>query len=702
MRNVNRISLCLCIVLSALTVSGPLASADIVLGTVEKVSLGQYTSYQLDIESMGLGLYGGPDYDQGYRNRDGWAGGGSLGNDETRLYLTDQFAAMGLEVSEQGRYKNIVGELTGLGTPENIYIVCGHFDTTSNGERPGGDDNASGTAGVIEAARVLTQYSFDSTLRFIGFNAEEDWMKGSQDYVDNVVLANDENIMGVINLDMILRPAWDARPEEPSDLDVITGEFEACLLWAEAFVSTAAIYTPSLLFDEITPHTDYYYASDQGPFITAGYPALLAIENTAPEVWGGSNDYYHSPEDASDALANDPCSPSGVVYDYAFATDVVRATVATLAIEAGLIEQIASEFCPGQTIPTDTVDDLEFFTIASEPYMAVANTANGDTYSVESPLFKWDGEHFVEHQVFPTHGASDWEFVSIAGDHYLLLANTRDDQTHNIDSLVFRWDGERFVEHQSIPTNGATDWECFVIGEDQYAAVANAYDDITANTDSHIYKWNGTRFELFQSVATNGASAWSAFSIGEAVYLAVANAGNGETQQVDSKMLQWIGGAFEEVQSLPTDTASDLEFFTVQDDAFLAIANQGNDPNVTANSEIFRWDGTEFTHLQSIPTYRAVDGDAFGLRDESYLAFANATPATDSKVYRWNGMRFVEAASIHTGGATSSAFLTFNDHHYFALAAAGTTEGKAIVVYEYGSPCHTPSDGSPAEADSND
>ena len=150
MRRLNRFFSCFPIVFLSLTLSASSAYADLVMDAVEKVSLGQYTRYQLDIESMGLGLYGGPNYNQGYRNRDGWAGGGTLGNDETRLYLTDQFAAMGLEVSTQGLYKNIVAELPGIHTPEKIYIVCGHFDTTSNGERPGGDDNASGTAGVLK------------------------------------------------------------------------------------------------------------------------------------------------------------------------------------------------------------------------------------------------------------------------------------------------------------------------------------------------------------------------------------------------------------------------------------------------------------------------------------------------------------------------------------------------------------------------
>jgi hypothetical protein len=309
------------------------------LNVVKKVSPRQYRAYQVEIQNMGLGLYGGPAYDQGYRNRDsGIFFGDTLGNQEARLYLVDQFSSMGLDVTVQGFYKNVVAELPGIQTPEDIYIVSAHYDTTSNGERPGGDDNASGTAGVLEAARVLSQYRFNSTLRFIGFNTEEDWMLGSQDYVDRVVVANNENVLGVINLDMILRPGWDSDPQEPIDLDVVTGASPACSVWAYVFMDAVATYTPSLVIDPAAPDTADWTASDQGPFISAGYPALLIIENTAHEIWSGrSNVYYHGAEDASDALANDASSPSGVTYDYGFATDVVRATAATLALEAGLV-----------------------------------------------------------------------------------------------------------------------------------------------------------------------------------------------------------------------------------------------------------------------------------------------------------------------------------------------------------------------------
>ncbi len=330
----------------------PPVRGDAIQDVVNKVSVEQYRTYEVDLENMGLGLYGGPFYDQGVRNRDGWAGNGTLGNQEARLYLTDKLSALGLAVSIQGIYKNVVAEWRGTEKPQEVYIVCAHYDTTSGGERPGGDDNASGTAGVLEAARVLTQYQFRSTLRFIGFNAEEEWMRGSLEYVQS--LPEDANIMGVINLDMILRPAWDKDPNEPNDLEVETLEAPFCIAWVQAFVAAATTYVPSLQIDPNSHYPLAWEAGDHGPFVYAGYPAFVAIENTAEEVWSGnSNVYYHSAQDASDALANSALSPSGVRYDYDFAANVVKATVATLALRAGLIPPADPNAGPQPAAPVD-------------------------------------------------------------------------------------------------------------------------------------------------------------------------------------------------------------------------------------------------------------------------------------------------------------------------------------------------------------
>jgi len=89
-----------------------------------------------------------------------------------------------LQYFNMGSYdcENVVCELPGTTTPSNIVIICGHLDSTSPSPQtnaPGADDNASGSATVIEAARVMSHYYFDNTIRFICFGGEEQGLYGS-------------------------------------------------------------------------------------------------------------------------------------------------------------------------------------------------------------------------------------------------------------------------------------------------------------------------------------------------------------------------------------------------------------------------------------------------------------------------------------------------------------------------------------------
>jgi Zn-dependent M28 family amino/carboxypeptidase len=188
----------------------------------------------------------------------------------------------------------------------------------------------------------MSQFQFKSTIRFIAWGGEEGWMRGSYDYLFNEVMAKDENLVGMLNLDMILRPGFDNNPNEPIDLDVSTGGEANCMTLANDFLAAAGKYAPGLPLDTRNPQTEYWYPSDQGPFIEYGYAALMIAENTAGEIWGGSHAYYHTWQDASDRAANDPNNGTGVVYDYGFATDAVRASVGLIGEKAELVPEPAS------------------------------------------------------------------------------------------------------------------------------------------------------------------------------------------------------------------------------------------------------------------------------------------------------------------------------------------------------------------------
>lgn len=688
MRTFRRIARTSVVLLSLiLTPSAP--GEDPILDLVNRVSLDQYQVYQVDIQNMGLGLYGGPAYNQGSRNRDGWRSGGTLGNQEACLYLSDQFTAMGLTTTIQGNYRNVVGELTGVTNPRNVYIIGGHYDTTSSGEYPGGDDNASGTAGVVEAARILSRYRFDATLRFIGFNAEEDWMWGSQDYVNKVLVPGGDNVLGVINLDMILRPAWDSQPTLPIDLELETANTAKNVAWVNVFRTAATKYVPLLPIDPTAPHTEYWDAGDQGPFISAGYPAIMVIDNGANEIWSGqANAYYHSPNDASDKLANNPKSPSGVTYDYDFAANVVRASVATLAGQAKLVETHVAGFKRFLTLDANDAEHVEEFTIldpqsqVATDYLVIANHRNALTYDVNSVIYRWDGASFVEFQSIPTKGAADAECFSIDGDTFLAVANMYDGTTHNLDSKIYQWDGTRFVEFQSVPTQGASDMEFFAFEGGAYLAVANLYDDVTHNLASKIYQWDGTAFVEFQTIPTNAGGGWEFFESGGEIYLAVANCCTGATYKANSMIYRWNGSLFVGFQTVPTVGAVDWKFFTIDDAAYLAVANSYDGVTRDVASTIYKWNGYFFASYQSIPTHGAGELEFLSLSGQSYLAVANE--GGNTTIFRWNGTRFVEFESLNTGGAGSLASFVLDGVP--CLAAAGASDGAAVILYRFDGP----------------
>ena len=112
---------------------------------------------------------------------------------EAGQWIYDQFDNLGLDV-EQFEFKygvnesspNIIATQWGTKYP-NKYIVCGsHYDSERSGhggqEAPGADDNATGVATVLETARILSEYTFECSIIYCAFSAEEIGLVGSEAY----------------------------------------------------------------------------------------------------------------------------------------------------------------------------------------------------------------------------------------------------------------------------------------------------------------------------------------------------------------------------------------------------------------------------------------------------------------------------------------------------------------------------------------
>lgn len=103
---------------------------------------------------------------------------------------------------------NVVAIKRGKKNPNHFVIMSGDIDSRVSdpadytSESPGANDNASGMAGTIEAARVLSKYDFDNSIIFVGLAGEEQGLfggKGLAEYAQK----NSWNIIGILNNDMI-------------------------------------------------------------------------------------------------------------------------------------------------------------------------------------------------------------------------------------------------------------------------------------------------------------------------------------------------------------------------------------------------------------------------------------------------------------------------------------------------------------------
>ena len=103
---------------------------------------------------------------------------------------------------------NVVAVLRGTTHPNRYVIMTGDIDSrASNGsdstsDAPGANDNASGMAGVIEAARVLTKYRYPSSIVLAGLSGEEQGLWGGQNMARTAKAAS-WDIVAVLNNDMI-------------------------------------------------------------------------------------------------------------------------------------------------------------------------------------------------------------------------------------------------------------------------------------------------------------------------------------------------------------------------------------------------------------------------------------------------------------------------------------------------------------------
>lgn len=225
------------------------------------------------------------------------------GNEFAAEYLEWKLASYGLlagrfTYSESG--SNIIALQQGSTHPDSIYIIGAHYDSMVSGSSqnpqdirfsPGADDNASGVAAVLEAARVLSQYTCRYTILYALWDEEEIGFVGSEAYAEHT-LECDMKIAGVINLDMI---AYDAN----NDGAVVIRESLHARSAQMVDRAVGLIDQHSLSLEPIV--TSAMISSDNISFDMRGYSTITFIE----DIFSDYNPFAHSSDDTIDKFNND-------------------------------------------------------------------------------------------------------------------------------------------------------------------------------------------------------------------------------------------------------------------------------------------------------------------------------------------------------------------------------------------------------------
>ena len=236
----------------------------------------------------------------------------------TQNYLLDRFEEIGLETyihnhtatiggTDTLEAGNVIAVQLGTEFPDEYIIISSHYD---HPDGPGADDNASGTAGVLECARILSQHEFKRTILYIPFNGEERWMVGSYPFVHKCAREN-MNILGVFNLDMI--GFWPG--PEYGDVTMYSGYSYISQQLFDYYQHVANLYIPEMPTYRFSVVDSY--GGDHMSFNIYEYPALYIGDIE----YHDENMHYHRPSDTIGAGVN--C--------FALAQGFVKATIAATA-----------------------------------------------------------------------------------------------------------------------------------------------------------------------------------------------------------------------------------------------------------------------------------------------------------------------------------------------------------------------------------
>jgi hypothetical protein len=216
--------------------------------------------------------------------------------------------------------RNVIATLPGAGRHPGVIVVMAHYDSRTYdpndgvGRAPGANDNGSGVAAMLELARLMSSRTWNQTIIFASFTAEEQGTHGSRHFVQRVMLEgmlvdagiNNDIVGGRPGIPQYLRSFTRPLPEDSNARQLI-----------RYMDLVGGLYMPTfpIVFQNSIDRPDRY--SDHMEFLNVGVPAVRITESV--------EDFstQHTGFDTSDRL------------DYDYLRQVVQVNLALVGNMAG-------------------------------------------------------------------------------------------------------------------------------------------------------------------------------------------------------------------------------------------------------------------------------------------------------------------------------------------------------------------------------
>lgn len=302
------------------------------------------------------------------------------GNQKASAYIYETLASFGYAPelqwfmpNDRDSTANVIARLEGSTHPEVTYIYSAHFDSVLGS--PGADDNSTGTAILLEMARVLADKELPATLIFASLTAEEAGLLGAREFVRRA----DEDglqVAGVVNNDMM---GWTRHHR-----------LDNTIRFSNYGIRDIQHASAHLFSDLITYDSRYYRFTDAQVFFEA-YGDVLGGIGSYP-ILGNPN--YHQPTDRLQTI------------NHHLVRAVAQATT-------GVFMKLAHtpSMVRGLSLAEDTVTWEEPLEVDITHYEVRVTHATGDTEMFET------GERSFTHEALPDADAIEVRAVNERGMH---------------------------------------------------------------------------------------------------------------------------------------------------------------------------------------------------------------------------------------------------------------------------------------------